>query len=178
MKAVALTGTPGTGKSTISRVLKERGHSVVEVMELVRRTGTSYTYSARDRCHVVDTDELTERSAALWRAGGDGVTIVEGHLAHYASCDMAIVLRCSPSELSARLVKRGWKKAKIQDNVRSEVLDVILIEAMERIKCIHEMDTSIMTPADAADAVETAMSGRSSNPPVASRWRGEIEKWF
>ena len=62
--------------------------------------------------------------------------------------------------------------------MRSEVLDVILIEAMERIKCIHEMDTGSMTPADAADAVEMAINGRSRNPPVTSRWRGEIEKWF
>ncbi len=178
MKSVALTGTPGTGKSTVAHVLKERGYRVIGVMEMVRRTGTSYTYSARDRCHVVDTDELARRSAALWRAGVEGVTIVEGHLAHYASCDMAIVLRCRPSELFARLEKRGWKKQKIQDNVRSEVLDVILIEAMERIKCIHEMDTGSMTPADAADAVEMAINGRSRNPPVTSRWRGEIEKLF
>ncbi len=176
MRGVALTGTPGTGKSAVSRILKKRGYSVTEVMELVRKTGTSCTYSAREDCFIVDTAELTARCAPLWSERGE-VMIVEGHLAHYASCSSAIVLRCHPSRLFARLEKRGWEKEKIMDNVRSEVLDVILIEAMERIKSIQEIDTSDMTPADTAGAVERAIRGKK-NAPVKSRWRGEIEKWF
>jgi adenylate kinase len=177
MKAVALTGTPGTGKSSVASVLRKRGYDVKEVMELVREIGLPSGYSRRDDCLVVDTDELTERTASFW-SEGDGITVVEGHLAHFASCSMAVVLRCSPSKLFTRLEKRGWEHSKVLDNVRSEVLDVILIESTERIKCIHELDTSNTTAGQTADEVEMIIKGRHSSPPLKSRWRGEIEKWF
>ena len=177
MKAVALTGTPGTGKSTISRVLKERGYNVVRVMDLVRMTGTHSAYSRKDRCHIVDTEEFGTLCEPVW-SSGDGLTIVEGHLAHFASCPAAIVLRCHPSKLSARLENRGWKRGKVLENVQSEVLDVILIEATERVKCVHEIDTSDLRPSRAADMVEMVIEGKLRGEPLKSRWRGEIEKWF
>ena len=177
MKAVALTGTPGTGKSSVANVLRKRGYNVKEVMELVQETGTPSGYSRKDDCMVVDTDELTGRTASFW-SEGDGITVVEGHLSHFASCSMAVVLRCSPSILYDRLGKRGWERSKILDNVRSEVLDVILIEAAERIKCIHELDTSGTTAGRTADKVERIIKGEHRSLPLKSRWRGEIEKWF
>ena len=46
-------------------------------------------------------------------------------------CDLVIILRCRPDILKSRLVKRGYRGEKIQENVEAEALDVILVETLE-----------------------------------------------
>ncbi|MGB9831331.1 MAG: AAA family ATPase, partial [Fervidicoccus fontis] len=43
--------------------------------------------------------------------------------------ERVIVLRTSPEKLYDRLKNRGWEKRKIEENIDSEELSVILLEA-------------------------------------------------
>ena len=119
---VALTGTPGTGKSTVAEALSAQGHAVLEVNDLAKRHGLLRSKDLARDSYDLDLDEVQE---ALEREGfADGVLV--GHLSHLLDVDMVIVLRCHPDALARRLEARGWPAAKVRENALAEALDVIL----------------------------------------------------
>jgi len=108
-----------------------------------------------------------------------GPVVFEGHLAHELPVDLAIVLRCAPSELSRRLKARGWPAKKIQENVEAEAVDVILIEALEDCPEVCEIDTTHLTVPEAAAAIEEALGGeREKYRPGRIDWSDEVLRWF
>jgi adenylate kinase len=136
---VALTGTPGTGKSSVGKILS-RFYDVRGVEELARDMDCVEGEEAEgeEKVLIVDIRCLSEK---LSKISGD-VLIVEGHLSHLLPSDLTIVLRCNPIELKDRLSKKGWKREKILENTEAELLDIILFEAMERGAKIYEIDTT------------------------------------
>jgi len=135
--AVALTGTPGTGKSSVGDRL--RGElRVVEVSDLARRHG-----AARGRGRHVAVD-LARLRRSLRRPGAlDDVDLVVGHLAHLLPVSEAIVLRCRPVELVERLRRaRRGSAADRQANFVCEATDAVLLEAMEAGRTVFEIDTT------------------------------------
>jgi adenylate kinase len=153
---IGLTGTPGTGKSTLSLELASRGHRVVHLVDTIGPYILTRD-TARDTL-VVDEDAWAEEFPPV-----DG--IVEGHLAHYLPCDRIIVLRCRPDVLASRFRKRGYSEGKIRENVEAEALDIILQEAVDRFseEQIYEIDTTRCVIPELADLVERIING--TRPP-------------
>jgi adenylate kinase len=132
---VALTGTPGTGKSRIARELRRTIPSV-EVSELAIRCG-----AGRRLRHGVEVD-LPRLRRALARPGAWGdLQLVVGHLSHLLPVRDVIVLRCRPTELQLRLARRG-SVAERFENFVAEATDVILLEAVAEHRRIWEVDTT------------------------------------
>lgn len=131
----ALSGTPGTGKSTLADALMKMGFPVCKLAD------TCSEFAVRkDRARqttVIDEDAWAASFPVF-----EGV--VEGHLAHLLTCDRLVILRCHPDLLRKRLEDRGYPPAKVAENVEAEALDVILIEAVELQlpSKIMEIDTS------------------------------------
>lgn len=147
-----ITGTPGTGKSSITRALEERGHRVVHLSDTVG----PYIL---ERDEARDTFVIDEERWAAEFPRVEG--FVEGHLAHLLPCDLVIVLRCRPDVLESRLEKRGYSREKVRENVEAEALDVILIEAVEERggDRVQELDTTALSPHEAADIIERILNG-------------------
>ena len=151
---VALTGTPGTGKTTVSDLLAV-DIDVVHLNERIEDKGL-YDEVDEDRGSLVaDLDAVADALADV-----DDV-VIESHLAHYLDVDRVVVLRCHPEDLEARLRERGVNEAKAQENAESEALDVILAEAVERHgrERVYEVDTTDRDPAAVAHEVERAIGG-------------------
>jgi adenylate kinase len=147
-----ITGTPGTGKTSIAGQLAERGYHVVHLRDTVdpyvieRDTG-------RDTL-VIDEER--------WVAGFTPVEgFVEGQLVHLLPCDKVVVLRCRPDVLEKRLILRNYPPAKIRENVEAEALDVILIETLEEHdgSHIYELDTTDKDIRECADLIERFIKG-------------------
>jgi len=138
---IALTGTPGTGKSSVCMLLSEK-YRIIDLNALVIR---EKLHDGKDRERdtlIVDTDALEKRVRALV-ADEISDVILEGHLSHHLSIpDVIIVLRASPSELERRLRSRGYHERKIRENVEAEMLDVILVESVENPDKVYEIDTT------------------------------------
>ncbi len=134
---MALTGTPGTGKSAVARRLSPRWRSV-EVGDLARRFGAAH---GTGRGVEVDLDALAR---AIRRPGAlDGVDVVVGHLAHLLPIRDAVVLRCHPRELLARLRRaRRGSRADRRANFVCEATDAIAIEARGLGRHVLEIDTT------------------------------------
>ena len=168
-EVIALTGTPGTGKTSTANVLRGRGYRVISVNELAERL--ECVIGEEEGCKVIDVDTLAERMRKILPSG---VVIVEGHLSHLLNPDRIIVLRCNPLELKIRLEKRGWPVEKILENVEAELVDVILIEALETGKEVHEIDTTGRTPIDVANMVEDVIQRKRDFKPGNVDWISEV----
>lgn len=144
---VALTGTPGTGKTTVSKLLPYR---IIDVNALVK-DGLNFGTDPERGCLEADMDGL-EKMLDQMGLDSEETVILEGHLSHYFAGD-AVVLRLSPIELKARLQARGYSEKKVKENIEAEALDVILIEALENCSWIHEIDTTDRSPQEVADLV-------------------------
>jgi adenylate kinase len=151
---VVVTGTPGTGKTTASKLV-ESDLDVIHLNDLVRDEGLS-TGTDEDRDSLVaDIDALAARLS-----GRDDV-LVESHLAHHLEADRVVVLRCHPEELKRRLLERGDSERKAEENAEAEALDVILSEAVDRhgIEAVYEIDTTDRDPETVAGEIEAAIEG-------------------
>ena len=173
---VALTGTPGVGKTTVARILAE-SFRVVEIHSYAESHGLFLYYDDDAGSYVVDTDRLNE---SILSEGYEGVTILEGHLSHFVDCDKIIVLRCEPRIIYARLRDRGYDTGKIKENVQAEVLDVILTESMDSHADVHEIDCSSLSPEGIADKIGIIINGDDSGDTSPGRvdWSSEMEEWF
>lgn len=166
---IALTGTPGVGKSTVAKILERRGYRVFSVNELAEKFGC--ILGEEEGSKVVDVDKLAKEVRKVEK----DLTIIEGHLSHLLKPDLAIVLRCNPIELKKRLEERGWSTEKILENVEAEIVDVILIEAMENVKEVYEVDTTNLSPEEVADIVEEILKGGGSKfKPGKIDWISEV----
>jgi adenylate kinase len=148
MPAVALTGTPGTGKSAVASLLSPR-FQLAEVADLALSLRCG-----RRRGHAVEVDlaRLRRRLRADARAGPTDLMV--GHLAHLLPVREAIVLRCHPCELLARLrrARRGTPRTRLANFV-SEATDGILLEALSAGLPVFEIDTTGRTPQAVANEV-------------------------
>ncbi|NLA38675.1 MAG: AAA family ATPase [Methanomicrobiales archaeon] len=149
---VGITGTPGTGKTSVAAELERRGHRVVHLADTVQ---PYIIEEDRDRqTLVVDLD--------LWAAEFESLDgIVEGHIAHYLPCDRVVVLRCRPDILRQRLALRNYSPEKIRENIEAEALDVMLVETIEGQLAgqILELDTTITSIEECADRIEQFIRG-------------------
>lgn len=138
---VALTGTPGVGKSAVARALSP-GLACVEVGALAKALGAG---RGSGRTVEVDVPRLAARLRRP-RAWG-GVDVVVGHLAHLLPVRAVVLLRCRPPELAKRLRRaRRGTEAERTANVVCEATDVVRWElARSRRPCL-EIDTTERTP--------------------------------
>ncbi|MCQ2078688.1 MAG: adenylate kinase family protein [archaeon] len=177
MVIIALTGTPGCGKTTVSSELRRRGHCVLDVNEHLRDHDLLGEKDVARNTFNVDM-ELFNDSLQEYR-DTDDVVILDSHLSHEVDCSRIVVLRCRPSVLAERLRSRGYSEEKVRENVQAEVLDVILCESMDTDIPVHEIDCTAGTPADAVDFIERILNGAYDIcPPGSVDWSGEMEEWF
>ncbi|KPN31445.1 putative kinase [Halolamina pelagica] len=135
---VALTGTPGTGKTTVAEQVGDRlGIPVHHLNDLIREEGLHEGEDEQRGSLVADFDAI---EAYL----GDWSGLLDSHLAHHFEADAAVVLRCHPDELEARLRDRDEPEAKIAENAESEALDIVLSEAVRAYGDgnVYEIDTT------------------------------------
>jgi adenylate kinase len=169
---VALTGTPGTGKTTASERLPYR---VLHLNNAIKDHDLWTDEDTERDSLVVDLDALAayvddavdSLDVGDGEAGGaeadtgDTVVVLESHLAHLLDVDRVVVLRCRPDVLEARLRERGEPEAKATENAESEALDVVLSESVQNHgdERVYEIDTTDRTPDEVAAEVEATIEG-------------------
>jgi adenylate kinase len=167
-----ITGTPGTGKSTVAKLFSERhGFKLIEVNMFAPAAAAGY--DAERESVEVDVEKLFEKIKPL--ALGD--VVIEGHLAHLLPFSNAtvVVLRCSPEVLRERLKKKGFAERKIQENLEAEALDVCLIESLEVHRNVYEVDTSELKHGDVVACIERILAGKGEEfKPGKIDWSEEF----
>ena len=151
---VALTGTPGTGKTTVAARL-ETALEVIELNRLIEAEGLIAGEDPDRDSWIADLEAVRNRLA-----GRDDV-VFDSHLAHRLDVDRVVVLRCRPDRLRERLIGRGEPPAKAAENAEAEALDLVLAEAVEAHgePAVYEVDTTDRSVEAVARDVEAAIAG-------------------
>ncbi|MCX9083791.1 MAG: adenylate kinase family protein [Candidatus Methanoperedens sp.] len=146
---IALTGTPGTGKTTVCDVIRDHSrykkqYCIIDINKIVLG---EKLYTGKDEArdtYEADMDELKERvDLEIHKFPSSIDIILEGHLSHLLPVEAIIVLRAHPLAIRKRLGKRmNYSLAKVRENANAEALDVILVESVELNKNVFEINTT------------------------------------
>jgi adenylate kinase len=151
---VAVTGTPGTGKTTaVERA--ETDLDVVHLNRVIRERGFDRGTDEDRGSLVAGLDAVAD-----WLEGRDDM-LVESHLAHLFPADSVVVLRCHPDDLERRLLDRGEPDETAAENAEAERYDLILAEAVEEhgLDAVYEIDTTDRSSGAVAAEIERAIAG-------------------
>jgi len=171
---VAITGTPGTGKSSACDVLARRGYVIVDLDDIARQEGLVVGRDEKRGTDEVDVDALREGLHIPAK-----VAFLKSHYSHGMDVNLAVVLRCRPSVLRARLEARGWPPEKVRENVEAEAIDVILQEAVARLPFVFEVDTTNRQPTETAEAILAILQGKTKgHEPGSVDWASEVLSWY
>ena len=157
MKAgiIAITGTPGTGKTSLARELaKLLKAGYVDVELLIRQKGLAEAYDKKRKTFVVDESKLSK--AILSELKPSRLCVVDSHMSHFLPArrvSLCIVARCSLRALKKRLEKKGYRPAKVRENLDAEIFEVCLQEARERDHKVIEVDTTKSRPLSLAKRI-------------------------
>jgi adenylate kinase len=151
---VAVTGTPGTGKTTATELL-DTDLDVIHLNEVIRKEGLTTGHDDDRESVIADLDAVAD-----WLAGREDV-LFESHLAHQFSADRVVVCRCHPEQLEGRLASRGESEASVAENAESEALDIILSEAVQEhgTESVYEIETTDRTPEAVTAEIAAVIEG-------------------
>ena len=136
---IAITGTPGTGKTEIARLLAKRiGYDYLPLNQLAEKHRLYIGYDKKRGVRIVDTEKLKEKVK-------DNV-VIDSHFSHDVDPDIIIVLKTHPRELRERMEERGWEEKKIEENMEAEIMEVIHTESLETGKPVFTINTTGKTP--------------------------------
>lgn len=185
---IALTGTPGTGKTTVCEFIKEHSkyRDKYRIIDLHKLILDEKLYTGRDEdrdTYIADMEHLRERVAELIKQTPVGMdTIIEGHISHYLPADVIIVLRAAPVALRKRLGKRReYSFEKVKENSDAEALDVILVESVETNDRVFEINTTDMNLISVVktvdDIIESLKKGKIPEEylPGKINWIDQVE---
>ena len=154
-KTIFITGTPCTGKTTVSEVLSNRlGCKLIKINDLAIENDFVLGIDEDKGYKVIDIDALNEKVSDII-AESDELIIFEGHLAHLCSgADKVIVLRVHPDILRTRLEGRNYSDSKIRENLEAEAMGVCTAEAFDEYgDRISEIDVSDLSVDEAVDLI-------------------------
>ena len=179
-QAILVTGTPGTGKTTISRLLAKTVQArYVNLRILLPRKGVDYTYDKSGKTRIVSIRRLRSSLASLAGRTHRGL-IIDSHIAFkitsFPKLEKVIVLRCNPALLEQRLKRKHWSKPKISENVLAEILDISLWDAVQNYgwRRISEIDTTDKPPSHVLRLAIRALKRREVRKQPKAQWLSSL----
>ncbi len=162
---IAVTGTPGVGKTTFCAA---SNWSITTVIELAQKHDCVEVVDA-DGAAPIDIEKLV--NSLVWPEGN--TRLIDGHLSHLLPVDAIILIRCHPAVLRERLAGRDYSDSKIDENVECELIGVISAECLE-LPCL-ELDSEMGIEAMIACAEQWITDGfKPHRPNEGIDWIAQI----
>ena len=120
MTLIALTGIPGSGKSTICAILNSMGIRCINALDI----------PGSGRCmegDEVDIDCLGD----MWSSMVMENIVIDSHYSHLLGVKAVVILERGEEETMRTLKERGYSPEKISDNIESFLSDIIYRESLE-----------------------------------------------
>ena len=176
-----VTGTPGVGKSSVSKILASiLGARLVSIGELVKKESLYTGWDEKRETLIADTDRLSERISEIISAERRTM-IIEGHYAVHVippeKVDLIFILRRDPRELKKTLEDRGYSRRKIMENLAAEILDVCLFDAVDvcGVEKLCEINTTSKSPREVVNEILSVIKGERKPVVGIVDWLGMLE---
>lgn len=156
--AIAISGTPGTGKTEVAQKLAaDLDYDFIELNRLIHKEGLIVGTDSTRATMIADIPALRKHIRNLITSSNTNF-VIAGHFVDEISDDLLkaiIILRCHPIQLSKRLLKRGWSSEKIVENLQAEILGDCTAQAIKRhpLKKLFEVDTSHQSSDETVSAI-------------------------
>ncbi len=181
-RVIFISGTPGTGKTTVSRLLSSKLNVPnIDLGKLAVREKFVSGIDKKRGSLIVDVSKLKHRLKEIVE-NSKGYVIVEGHygveVIPVKLLEFAFVLRCDPQVLSARLKKDRVKKEEISENLAAEILDICLWDAIRAysIKRVCEIDTTKKSVKPVVNEILDVLRGKKKAAVGKVDWLSKLEK--
>jgi adenylate kinase len=138
-KVIAVSGTPGTGKTTLTKYLEKKlGFARLDLHHYYKQISTGYDRSKQ--CYDIDLKKLEK---LVKEKSKENNLIIDSHISHLLKkVDLCVVLTCSNlKKLEKRLQDRKYSKKKVRENLDAEIFQICLNESKEKKHKIIVIDT-------------------------------------
>ncbi|KAF0853152.1 mitochondrial adenylate kinase [Andalucia godoyi] len=167
---ILVTGTPGTGKSTLasslatvlsqhasaaSSSLRDDWFEHIDIAKLVKERKFYEEYDEVLDTLVMDEDALLDHLEDYLGTGirESGGAILDSHACDLFPerwIDIVVVLTCSTESLFDRLSRRGYSDRKRTENIECEIMGVLVEEAQESYdaEIVHVLESNSIEDMD------------------------------
>ncbi|MBD3193798.1 MAG: AAA family ATPase [Candidatus Lokiarchaeota archaeon] len=151
MRLLLITGTPGTGKTTVSKKIINNVYGrLISLNEIILNKNLYESYDKDRETYVINHEKLYQyliKKINEIEKLNFKFLIIEGHFADIVPnnfIDIVVVLRTHPDELYKRLKSRNYSESKIKENIQAEILgnSANFIFEKKLKKPIYEIDTT------------------------------------
>lgn len=136
---IAISGTPGTGKSTLAKLLaKKLNFYRLDLHHCYK--DISVSYERKKKCYTVELNKfkalVEKKIKELNEDGKYRGLIIDTHISHLLPpklIDLCLVLTNSDLKLlQKRLKQRKYSAMKVRENLDAEIFQICLMEAKEK----------------------------------------------
>ena len=179
MSVILVGGSPGTGKTKVSKMLGSK--LSVEVISLGELADESGCITAEDKARstgIINEDCLVDALLKLTEDKSKRI-VIEGHyidLVPSTSVKWVFILRTHPEKLKGRLSERNYSSEKVTENVEAEVMGVCQMDALDAFgeAKVFEIDTTELSAPQTTEKIELLMKDGSS--PTRIDWMSQLEE--
>ena len=166
-KFVIITGTPGTGKTTVTKLLSEEGWVTYDITSFVKEKSLFLGYDIIRDSLIIDEDRLQEE--LVRKAENHKIVILDGHTATLIEdkfVKYCFVLKVDLAILNERLRDRNYSEHKVSENLQAEIMESCLTEAYDAYDTtkIQSVDTTNKTPEEVASLIGSILLQINSRP--------------
>lgn len=180
-RIIAVTGTPGVGKTFVSSLLASKLNALhINLGGLVESEKLWSEIDEKRGTFIADMPKLSRRVQEMIEHSKQDI-VLDGHYAvdvvPAKKVQIVFVLRREPDELQLLMLKRGFGGRKVKENLAAEVLDVCLYNAVKTcsVEKVCEINATDKKAEEIVKEILDVLEGKKACAVGIVDWLGKLE---